>query len=87
MTNELFNHAQSEIDLMSSDSVDFRDKAEKVLETYNKRLEKVGYNRFQIRLNLFFTFVQNTSVQPEDYDQLQSVEGSIMNGSEGGTEH
>lgn len=43
------------------------------------RLGKVGYNRFQIRLNIFFTFVQATSVEAEAYDYLQSVDGSVMN--------
>jgi len=32
-----------------------------------------------VRLNIFFTFVQDTSVEAEPYDFLQSVEGSVMN--------
>jgi len=46
------------------------------------RLGKVGYSQFQIRLNIFFTFVKPTSVEAEPYDYLQSIEGSVMNHSD-----
>ena len=60
----------------------FRQSAVQIMETYNKRLEKVGKNEFQIRLNLFFTFVRQTSMEAEAYDVLQSVAGSVMNHSD-----
>ena len=52
------------------------------METYNKRLEKVGQSEFQVRLNIFFTFVRQTSLDAEAYDVLQSVAGSVMNHSD-----
>ena len=42
----------------------------------------MGMRSFQMRLNIFFTFVISTSVEAEAYDYLQSVEGSVMNHSE-----
>ena len=63
-----------------SDSI--RERARQILATYNSRLAKVGYSQFQIRLNIFFTFVKPTSIEAEPYDYLQSVEGSVMNRSD-----
>lgn len=62
-----------------SESQEIQDEARKILETYHRRLNSVGYNKFQLRLNLFFTFVRDKSVEAEAYDFLQSVEGSVMN--------
>ena len=59
-----------------------REKAQQILATYNQRLAKVGHSEFQIRLNIFFSFVKPTSVEAEPYDYLQSVEGSVMNRSD-----
>ena len=42
----------------------------------------MGWRSFQMRLNIFFTFVISTSVEAEAYDYLQSVEGSVMNHSD-----
>ena len=73
---------EQRLDKISSESEEIREKAMKILETYNIRLNKVGANPFQIRLNIFFTFVKKTSVEAEAYDYLQSVEGSVMNHSD-----
>ena len=47
-----------------------REKARQILATYNMRLGKVGFSEFQIRLNIFFTFVKPTSIEAEPYDYL-----------------
>lgn len=68
--------------LLGSDDSDYiRKQAEQILANYNVRLAKVGFKRFQIRLNIFFTFVQKKSVEAEAYDVLQSVSSSVMNDS------
>ena len=54
----------------SNDSEEIRDSANRILETYNERLLKVGRRSFQVRLNIFFTFVISTSVEAEAYDYL-----------------
>ena len=65
----------------SVDSDSIREQAQRILDTYNERLVKVGQRAFQVRLNIFFTFVIATSVEAEAYDYLQSVEHSVMNDS------
>ncbi len=74
--------SEDEDDLVSNDSQGVREKAEQIINTYNERLIKVGHRQFQIRLNIFFTFVQASTVEAEPYDHLQSVEGSVMNASD-----
>ena len=74
--------SEDEDDLVSNDSQGIRDKAQQIINTYNERLIKVGHRQFQIRLNIFFTFVQASTVEAEPYDHLQSVEGSVMNASD-----
>ena len=44
-------------DNASVDSSDVRERAKSIMRTYNERLVKVGQSQFQIRLNIFFTFV------------------------------
>lgn len=44
-------------DNASVDSSDVRERAKSIMRTYNERLVKVGLSQFQIRLNIFFTFV------------------------------
>lgn len=46
---------------------------------YETRLKEEGEKSFQVRLNIFFTFVRDNSVEAEAYDMIQSVEGSVMN--------
>ena len=65
-----------------SEAESIREEARQILETYNVRLKKVGYSQFQIRLNIFFTFVVHTSVEADAYDQLQSAEASVMDNDE-----
>ena len=69
----------------SNDSENIRKQAEKILQTYQTRLKKVGKQRFQLRLNIFFSFVMPTSIEAEAYDYIQSVEGSVMNYSDDGS--
>ena len=66
----------------ASEAESIREEARQILETYNVRLKKVGYSQFQIRLNIFFTFVVHTSVEADAYDQLQSAEASVMDNDE-----
>ena len=66
----------------STESMGIRTRADEILKTYQQRLQKVGKSRFQLRLNLFFSFVKPTSIEAEAYDYLQSVEGSVMNRSD-----
>ena len=42
-------------------------------------MKEEGEKSFQVRLNIFFTFVRDNSVEAEAYDLIQSVEGSVMN--------
>ena len=73
---------QSQLGGRGSEAESIREEARQILETYNVRLKKVGYSQFQIRLNIFFTFVVHTSVEADAYDQLQSAEGSVMDNDE-----
>ena len=50
----------------SSDGI--RKHARQILETYEFRLKKVGSAPFQIRLNIFFTFVRHASMEADVYD-------------------
>ena len=51
-----------------SSSDEIRETAEQALLTYNSRLAKIGHSAFQVRLNIFFTFVVHDSVKIDDYD-------------------
>ena len=53
---------------MTSDEI--RDQAKEILKIYNARLNEVGEKSFQIRLNVFFTFVRDNSVDAEAYDMI-----------------
>ena len=78
----VIEEGESEDEKMSSGSENIRKQAQRILDTYNMRLIKVGRSQFQIRLNMFFNFVQAPSIEAEAYDVLQSVEGSVMNYSD-----
>ena len=67
---------------MTVNTDDIRLQARNILETYNRRLERVGTHQFMIRLNIFLTFVQLKSLEPEAYDFMQSVEGRVMSRAE-----
>ena len=82
LLSEMIDEGNSSDGDNSNDSEFFRESAERILQTYNERLLKVGWRSFQMRLNIFFTFVISTSVEAEAYDYLQSVEGSVMNHSD-----
>ena len=62
------NEADNEKVSESSDGI--RKHAKQILETYNFRLKKVGSAPFQIRLNIFLTFVKHASLEADVYDQL-----------------
>ena len=64
-------------DSVNSDEV--RERAREILAIYNARLKEEGEKSFQVRLNIFFTFVKDNSVEAEAYDMIQSVDGSVMN--------
>lgn len=78
---DVIEDGESMDDGESVDSDSIREQAQRILDTYNERLVKVGQRAFQVRLNIFFTFVIATSVEAEAYDYLQSVEHSVMNDS------
>ena len=64
-------------DSVNSDEI--RERAREIIAIYNARLKEEGEKSFQVRLNIFFTFVRDNSVEAEAYDLIQSVEGSVMN--------
>ena len=68
--SELIDDGESHEGGASTDSEDIREEANRILELYRERLLKVGQREFQIRLNIFFTFVVSTSVEAEAYDYL-----------------
>ena len=70
MLSNKIDDAESVNEGLSNDSESIRDQANHILMTYNARLTKVGARAFQVRLNMFFTFVRNTSVEAEAYDYL-----------------
>ena len=61
------------------DGEEVRERAREILRIYNGRLKEEGEKSFQVRLNIFFTFVRDNSVEAEAYDMIQSVEGSVLN--------
>ena len=68
---------QARGDSVNSDEI--RERAREILALYNARLKEEGEKSFQVRLNIFFTFVRDNSVEAEAYDMIQSVDGSVMN--------
>ena len=62
--------SEDEEDVNSVGSEGIRERATQILDTYNARLVKVGHSQFQIRLNIFFTFVEASTVEAEPYDYL-----------------
>ena len=55
-------------DSVNSDEI--RDSAKQILQIYNTRLKEEGEKSFQVRLNIFFTFVRDNSVEAEAYDMI-----------------
>ena len=59
---------QTKSDSVNSDEV--RERAKEILKIYNTRLKEEGEKSFQVRLNIFFTFVRDNSVEAEAYDMI-----------------